>query len=1102
MKKQFLYPAQIADILIKNIKNPDSVFIFPTDTVLNGWADFLIINNEKTKVQALPMERFIAWDKFKSHYLHATKEGFDTIPSILKKFFVHDLILKNAQAPVQERFQVIINPEDEYASNAFSFSTWIYKNLSSLNLLEKRYKQNPDYQKDDEDLDYEKLYYQYKNFLEQNRLYEPSWIDDIEFDTEGKHFFLFYPEIIEDFGDFIEIFERCDDFNVFEFPKNTPNVKAYFYKDSRTELRQTILRIIELVQNKKADWSDIALSIPDIDTYRPYLEREFAVYNIPYVIKSGISLTKNSAARIFREISDCYTSNYSFEKVRSLLLDECVPWQEQHKKNRESLVRVGNELRTICSVDEKNIWFVAINQKKRDLEMRINFKKSQAPLPTDDIEKLQIELSEYEEIGNFFGKLKHFVDAFFDSENDFSTILTCWQAFKSYFLQDDSEFSTEANNILGRAVCELKEIIEIEKKFKNCSLTVQNPFLFFISELDAKKYTPQQTEKTGINVFPYRLSAMCSFKYQFVIDASQKNLEVPYKKLTFLNATKRNKLHLTDDDKLSCASEVFIKLYDKIVPFSGTQNENPLEDKNSAIEKTFISFSSAEDTFSGFAIPHFYLESISLDEKNSEFLSLNEKDYILNEKKFLLSQNTSNQQDELTTNHLILTKNQQEQFKTWVHKNDSNAVQNKNFDAPYKINEKMIEKMHFLLVENRKGTDIQTSKTITTDNVKISARSDLENFFPCPRKWILKTVLKLKEDSLDTDLMQPYDIGNLNHKVLELFVSSFTGKKLPFYDETSKTFKIIDDEKNKINPPAIDFSVDLKPFIEKAIMSTQNIKDCPLVMQSLKAQTKKIEENLIGFLRKFLLPFGVTPNCKRGFEKMNGVGNCTVFACEKSFTAQNIDKKSSAANLSNQNLIQYFGKIDTLLISPENDWIVIDYKNSKIPAVQDIFADENGILKDFQMPVYFKVLNEQLLHEIAAGTFYSIQTGNTNSAVDIFATKKTGDEKDAFYEPCKMFEHFKPTIDSLKNYAQTFENMVNPKSSLNLPLFDSKDFKIYDFLPYTSNDKSDILNVNVYENCTKCNFKTICRTTYTIGKKTLLQKNEKMQSEEQTNSMR
>lgn len=1092
MKKQFLPPSQIADILIKNIKNTDSVFIFPTDTVLNSWADFLIINHEKTNVQAIPMERFIAWDKFKSHYLHATKEGFDTIPSILKKFFVHDLIFKNAQAPAHERFRVIINPDDEYASNAFSFSTWIYKNLSSLNLLEKRFEQNPDYQKDDEDLDYEKLYALYKNFLDKNRLYEPSWIDDIELDTEGKNFFLFYPEIIEDFGDFSEIFEKCSNFNVFEFPKNTPNVKSYSYKDSRTELRQTILRIIELVQNKKADWSDIALSLPDIDTYRPYLEREFAIYNIPYVIKSGLPLTKNSAARIFKEISDCYTSNYSFEKVRSLLLDECVPWQEKHKKNRESLVRVGNELRTICSVDEKNIWFVAINQKKHDLELKINFKKAQSPLPSDDITRLQDELQDYEEIGNFFGKLKHFVDAFFASENDFSSILTCWQAFKTFFLQDDSEFSSDANNILGRAVCELKEIIEIEKKFKNCRLIIQNPFLFFISELDTKKYTPQQNEKTGINVFPYKLSAMCSFKYQFVLDASQKNLEVPYKKLTFLNATKRKKLHLTDDDKLSCASEVFIKLYDKIIPYQNETSLSGTQNQNCETEKSFISFSSAEDTFSGFAIPHFYLNNIKIDKENSDFLSLNNKDYILNEKKFLLSQSSSYQQDEYTQNQLVLTKNQQQQFKTWLQKNDSHTKQNKINNVPYKINEKMLEKIHFFLVENRKGTDIQTSKTVSTDDIKISARSDLENFFPCPRKWIFKTILKLKEDSLDTDLMQPFDIGNLNHKVLELFVSSFTGKKLPFYDEASKSFKIIDDEENKINPPSKNFSVDLKPFIDKAIISTQNIKDCPLVMQSLKAQTNKIEENLIGFLQKFLLPFGVTPDCRRGYEKMNGVGNCTVFACEKSFTAGNSNSKSDDNDSSLHNF-QYFGKIDALLLSPQNDWIVIDYKNSKIPSVQELFADENDILKDFQMSVYFKLIKEQEIHEIAAGTFYSIKDGKTNSAVDIFATKKTGDEKEAFYEPSKTFEHFKPTMVSLHNYAQTFEKMVNPKSSSNLPLFDSKnsapDFASYDFLPYTSNDKTDILNTNVYENCMKCNFKTICRTTYTIGKKTLPKKN-------------
>ena len=145
----------------------------------------------------------------------------------------------------------------------------------------------------------------------------------------------------------------------------------------------------------------------------------------------------------------------------------------------------------------------------------------------------------------------------------------------------------------------------------------------------------------------------------------------------------------------------------------------------------------------------------------NDFLSLNEKDYILNEKNFLLAQNFSDkqnpsrQQNECNKKHLVLTKNQQQQFKTWVHKNDSSVEPNKNNDVTYKINDKLIEKIHFLVVENRNGTDIQTSKTLSNENIKISARSDLENFFPCPRKWIFKTVLKLKEDSLDTDLMQP-----------------------------------------------------------------------------------------------------------------------------------------------------------------------------------------------------------------------------------------------------------------------------------------------------------------------------------------------------------
>lgn len=1064
MNKSFLFPEQISEILTKNIKNKNAVFIFPTDTVLNSWSDFLILHSEKTSIEAVCMESFLAWDKFKAKYLHAVKDGFDTIPSVLKKFFVHNLILENSKKPIEKRFQVIINPNDEYASHAFSFADWIYKNLSSLDLLQKRYVQNPDYIKDKEDYDYLKLYNEYKDFLEKNKLYEPSWVENINFNANGKTFFLFYPELLEDFSDFSEILEKSPDFNVFLLPKETENPPACFYSDSRAELRYTILKIIQIVNEGNADWSEIALSVPNIETYRPYLEREFSLYDIPFVIKAGVSLTKNNAAKIFKEIFECYNANYSYEKVRSLILDENVPWKDEHKKNREALVRLGNKMRTVCSVDNKNIWFVAFNQKIKELEKIIEQKKTDPNcLCNFDFDDLKNELSDIYDAKNFFGKLKHFTDAFFVENANFSTLLTCWQAFKSFFLKTDENFSNDANNILGRAICELKEIIQIEQKYAACNLKIQNPFSFFITELESKKYTPQQKNKTGICVFPYRLSALCYFKYQFVIDASQKNLEIPYKKLSFLNAAKREKLHLTKDDKQVCASDVFIKLYAK-----QTQTNKK---ENSAILNHVV-FSAAENTFFGFAIPHSSLKIIRNSEIEEQNFLFDKNDYILNEKKFLLNQNNQNDRQKV---ELFLTQKQKEQFFEWSEQNFYDFDEKSH--SSYKINQKMQEKINQVLKENRIGTDILTDSQTKTQNIKITARADLENFFPCPRKWLLKSILKLHDDTLDTQLMQPYDMGNLNHKILELFMSSFENKILPFFDETSQSFKILQKD-GIINSSPLDYNLNLMPFIEKSIIMTQNIKDAPLAVQSLTAQKENIEKDITDFLKVLLLPFGEKPNCKKGYEKLNGIGNCTVFACEKAFTAvSNIQNNN---NCNSDAVLQYFGKIDTLLISPQNDWIVIDYKNTKIP--KEIQVNNEGILQDFQMPVYFKILHEEKKHNIAAGIFYSIKEKEAKSAVDIFAKKKNGDSKNASYEQNKTFDDFNETMNSLDIYAATFEKMIDSQKNHN------EKYEKTDFSPHCSNSKNDILNVNVYKNCRECTFKNICRTTYVIGKKSVKEK--------------
>ena len=971
MKKIEISPEQISTVLCNNIKQDSTIFVFPTDTVMNSWIDWLILNPKESGVEAVPFERFCAWDNFKGKYVQAQKQGYNVIPSILRKFFVSDLIAKNAQKQKNERLQVIINPEDEYAQSADSFVNWIEKNLSSLNFWKKRLDQNAaEYgELDSEDKDYLFLYNEYNRFLEQNKLFEPAWVELSDFESQ-HNFIIFFPEILKDFCDFEDLFSNAQNITVYNLAKNLPLPKCYKYSDSRKELRQTMLRIIDLVQSGKADWSEIALSVPDLDTYRPYLDREFSLYGIPYVIKAGQSLTKNCAGRIFREIYDCHTSNFTFDSVRSLLLDECIPWKKEFEKTKEALIREGNRMRCLCSPEQKDIWQQCFASKIKRLELSGD-------------ETAQIEY--FETLKHFYSKLHSAIESFFAAENQtFSSIKLSWIKFKAQFLQNDSDFSEQANNIISRCIKELEAIIMIEEQYKSCKLEINSPYEFFLKIIDEKTYTPQ-TKATGVNIFKYKLSAAANYKFQFVIDASQKNLEVQNRRLTFLNATKRAKLHLTEDDKSNNATKAFINLYAK---------------STEAADSDFVHFSYAQESFSGYAISHSQLEKIELPP------DYDQTDYILAERNFILGRSKAISG---------LTQNQKNQFKFWQKTNANKKA------SSYRLNQSL---------ENR----LKEKSDKESGLLRVSARGDLEKFFPCPRRWVLQSLLKLKEDSLDTSLMQKYDMGNLNHKILELVLCEFENQNLPYYNEEEQEFYIIpQNSKDAINQKPVLYTADFYHLIlkktEEALKAPSDFRDSVLALYALQSQKQKLAQKIYSFFQFLLKPF----NEKKGF------GNCTVLAEEKKLSLV-------------KNGLVYYGVIDCLLKSPDGEYIIIDYKNtnSSIPDAKDIILDDNNLLHDFQMPMYYTLLNVKD-EDIFGGYFYSISD----------CQKRVVTQKE------KTSEDFTQTRLALDEYTEIFKTAVEKK----------------DFVPKESLSKKDRQNVKPYQTCVECPYKTICRTTYTVAGK-------------------
>ena len=965
-------PQELSQLFKQYLLDPSYVFVFSTDVVMNSWIDWCVVHSEESGVSAVPLERFISWDKFKGNYVSASEPGRAPVPALLRKIFVRNLIQKNAEEPF---FKKIINPE--FAGNAASFTDWICRMLPSLELWNKvmlKAKDSTGVLMDDEDLDYKLLYERYKAFLDANSFFEPAWVTP-DFSGSGKKILIIYPEILEDFADYIEVFEGCPDITLIMLPEEKegePQPECIKYPDSRRELRMTILAMRSLIEQGKANWTDITLSVPDLTTYRPYLERELKNYCIPYVIRAGFPLSSNCAGVIFNEILDCYNSSFSYDSVRRLLLDNYIPWKTQDKEVRESLIREGQRLRCICGYDKANgehidIWKEALSHVNHDER-------------------------EY----TFYTQLKKDITAICKS-NTFAAIHVAWMAFKTRYLEP-SNFSETADKIISRCITELNALIAVERDFcQPLGLAVDQPYEFFINELAAKTYTPQSTA-VGISVFPYKLSAAANYKYQFVIDSSQNNLELPFKRLSFLNAHKRTLLKLTDEDKRFNASRAFIRLYAKGAGLTAEAG------------KALPMFSCAEETFAGFAIAHTYLSTRGEKEFAALLTRLEQEDFIMNEKSVFLRGPSTGSGTAGNTGCLSLSKAQKEQFLYWDSLNQDRTGEQPEYKIPASLQKKIED---FLIQNRNKHNPDKTNAKITL------SQSDMKKFFPCPRKWIFSTVLKLEPDSLSTSLIGRYDMGNIHHKVLELYGQYLMKNNLalPAVNDDG----ILEDQ--------MELVLLLAGFAKEAINNPQeDFHGSPLTISMLESQIPAITKTIITFLQSFCAKFAGYK--VRGVEKWYG-GN----------------KPDRSWN--------YTGKIDCILTAGNSNpadvgWTIIDYKNTanSMPKQFEAKVSEKGTLQDFQIPMYITLIREnEKVEEISLAAFYAINfsaSGPKNSVIVDQSNKN------------KQLEDYEPTIQTFEEYAGKFAECVG-------------------------NAEYPLDQVDTFENCGGCEYKSICRYNYTIA---------------------
>ena len=535
-------------VLKDKIADQNVRFVFPSQTAAGLWA-------QKTCtlgiVRSVAAGRFLAWDRFKEELIRERETGRRPASLVMRKLFADALLRRNAEAP----FLKSLVPA-ECAKEGGIFVSFIARLLPSLAFWEKLAGKAGNVYRggDDEDRDYSALKKEYSAFLERYGLFEPSW-EELKIKEGNERYVIFFPELIEDFAEYDALLLEPRFTRVNTEISGRP--LCLEYESAREEIRAAVLELQRLHEEEGLPYEDMAVSVPELEEMEPNLLKEFTLRHIPFTRRAGKKLGETGAGRLFPLVNECASSDFSFNSLKALVLNDRIPWKE--RETNKKLIRFGIKYNCVSAYvqdgKQVDIWEEAFRE---------GF--------SDGGRELQL----------YYGELKRRARALAGSKN-FLDIRKNYFAFRRGLL-DMEMISDEDNAILGRCVEELSSLIELEEKFNEPSLVPASPFGFFLSCLDEQEYV-KANQKPGVNIFRWRVAAASPFACHFVLNASQSAASVLYQPMKFLRPDKRKRLGLEDSD----ATGAFITL-------CGAWKEGSF--------KSWSRISSSKMSFSGWAIPH------------------------------------------------------------------------------------------------------------------------------------------------------------------------------------------------------------------------------------------------------------------------------------------------------------------------------------------------------------------------------------------------------------------------------------------------------------------------------------------------------------------
>lgn len=610
---------EIFDIILKYSFDENTYFVFPTEIAADLWLDKVILDSFEQNLpypKALPKERFLSWDKFKTSSIKSTRQDKDIIPSIMRKIFAINIIeknknlIKNNEKPL---FQELISTE--YAEFSQSFANWITKIMPQLALWKKKYflKKTREEASPIEE-DYFVLYEEYALFLDENNLFDSAW-ETPPFADEGKNYIIFFPESLSDFEEYKELLSSSSHIKLMTLDKlgngekKLEKPKAKFFENSAQEIHQLMLFIKKTHEMDGIPYEKMAISLTDRENFLPYIQRELEKYGIPYTTRIGKSMGKYLSGRLFASLKDCYDSGFSFASIQNLLTNESLLWKAPNLN--QGLINFGIKNNCLCAFKEDG---------KTKYPFDLAFEK------VEDGNKIK----------QFYIILRDKITALCNS-GSFKDLLGNYWKFRTYFFEEInlenqenpvSELQIETNDILGRVVSELSVLLSLEEDKNFFGLTMPSCFDFFVDYITEKEYLAKP-KNLGVGIYPYRVAAAAPFDLHIIPNATQKNLSVVFPRLSFMPKDLKNQFEIVDSD----ISAVYMEMY-----------------LRNSYKSSY--FSASTFSYSGYSIIHSLLE----EEKVEQIQDLDIYDIVQGEKDFWLGKNEK--LDKITTN-------QKSNFDNW-----------------------------------------------------------------------------------------------------------------------------------------------------------------------------------------------------------------------------------------------------------------------------------------------------------------------------------------------------------------------------------------------------------------------------------------------------